>query len=306
MLVQSDFLKSLGLSFCKYLWLDCHCDNSKLFSEVLPSLIAAFKCNISLLDKELCLLVKFGASETSLVRTPRKIKNRPITYMISCLHNAEIHFQQLFCKCRDLQDLLDKSEELEQTNTFDINILLNEMEKQLTASQNTVDTVTKYYNQRQKHTKEENELQLPVKPTNSNSTICKTAECQQEELDKQEKLSYELYIPKEGLQDLTELEVDSERPVFCVKNLDYCGCLLEELRTTLKSRNPDVFEQQEQDKNSRKNSIESDVRLLIYYFENCTTITYFRIHCLKRKNRKFFDLINRVDWPKIYNRLIIF
>lgn len=255
MLVQSDFLKSLGLSFCKYLWLNYRCDNSKIFSEVLPSLISILKHNISILDHELSLLLKFGANETGLTRNPRKIKNLPITYMSSCLHNAEINFQQLFCKCRDLQDVLDKSDDLEQVDPCNINTLLNEMEKQLTASQNTIDTVIKYYNQRQNHTNVENKLKLPVCQTKSSDAICV---CPQE--TKPEQLYYELYIPKEGLQDLTELEVDSERRVFNVKDLEYCSCLLEELRTTLKSRNPEVFEQQEQDKNNRKNPDELDVR----------------------------------------------
>lgn len=121
-----------------------------------------------------------------------------------------------------------------------IMISLNEIDKQIVSSKNMIDAVTKYLNQLQK--KDENsEISIPVQQPIVNNAV-KTVANSEEEI-KPDKLVYELYIPKEGL-DLTELEVDSERPMFTLKDLDYSGVMLDELRTILRARNPEMFQEE--------------------------------------------------------------
>lgn len=121
-----------------------------------------------------------------------------------------------------------------------IMISLNEIDKQIVSCKNMIDAVTKYSNHLQK--KDENsEILIPVQQPIVNNVVQTVANSEEE--IKPDKLVYELYIPKEGL-DLTELEVDSERPMFTLKDLDYSGVMLDELRTILRARNPEMFQEE--------------------------------------------------------------
>ncbi|GLV46547.1 hypothetical protein CBL_12130 [Carabus blaptoides fortunei] len=165
--------------------------------------------------------------------------------MHSCLHNAELHFQQLFCKTRDLQSLLNKMDsEYKDDEANQIKVSLNEIDKQIVSSKNMIDAVTKYFNQLQRKD-EDSEISMPVQQQSVDNAV-KTVADSEEEM-KFDKLVYELYIPKEGL-DLTELEVNSERPMFTLKDLDYSGVMLDELRTILRARNPEIFQEEVRNK----------------------------------------------------------
>lgn len=108
-LVQSDFIKTLGLSFCTYLWALPDCDINKILTKIIPSTLENIREKVKTLDKEYTFLRNYGIhSKNNSIRSPVKFKQSPLNYMHSCLHNAELHFQQLFCKTRDLQDLLNK------------------------------------------------------------------------------------------------------------------------------------------------------------------------------------------------------
>lgn len=193
--------------------------------------------------------------------------------MISHLCSTELHFQQLLCKSRDIQNILSEIKSLEEDEkTKIISIMLSEMDKQLFSCKNVLESVTKYFYQIQNKTLEtDNKVTMPQPISNPS---LKSVEDVEKDLARQDKLTYELYIPKEGLP-LSELEVDTERAVFSMKNLDYSNVLLQELRTILKARNPEIFNEQQQHKINSDIYSDSDVILVQIVDEILLSCVFF-------------------------------
>lgn len=69
-LVQSDFIKTLGLSFCTYLWALPDCDINKILTKIIPSTLENIREKVKTLDKEYTFLRNYGIhSENNSIRS---------------------------------------------------------------------------------------------------------------------------------------------------------------------------------------------------------------------------------------------
>lgn len=92
-------------------------------------------------------------------------------------------------------------------------------------------------------TSTENTLQQPIQqPVEENKINENDNKIDENEPDKKVQI-WELYIPKDEI--IPEDEQCLERDIASTLKSDYSGPLLDELRMILKSRNPDIFNEQQ-------------------------------------------------------------